>query len=594
MFLLRAKNTYGDKKQQQAYQVRRFNCLYIASVELFMEIGHDQSAMKKTIERTVNNLNLKTITGEPVQLVLNETGIIIQEYKYKDQLANTVLMAHALKRICFTTSFPKKRLYVFVSRLPQEERIFAHFFLMQDKSSGDKIIQELSKAFTNAFKTKKRRTLEKDHRRNLRSQHPVAPPQAQARAQAEAPKVPASPKKRRENPKALSEFLPPPPYADVLNQDQLLQEYNIISPLSAPSAPPLLPNPIPTYPLQPLPFDLPPRQAPPLSRHDPFAPRPSGPAYIQDPFSPQPNNFNPACFQLDPFSDFQFPTQVPKYTPNSALQESDGLPSYNSYNKATDPAFQMERLVSKDELLIDFNSPDYISTPTTKLTRSLSTSNMLDEVRDSSPIPPPPYKTPDLLIPDHEETSPFRSRIKNEQVSRPKSGIYPSLSSGLERGTDFLQTFDDSDINTNGYSHQHDHYELANEPWYQPGLPRDIIIEILQSQKEGAFFIRESLSQPGKLALSVRDSSGVTHYLIIKSRKGYHIENDKIFFPSLSLFVMHHSINRGLLACTLRVGDSNPSYLRSDNLESSDSEAEGEDPIYTSHSLTGSMNVHQH
>ena len=579
MFLLRAKNTYGDKKQQQVSQVKRFNCLYIASFELFVDIGHDQSAMKKTVDRTVSNLNLKTATGEPVQIVLNESGIIVQEYKYKDQLANAVLMAHALKRICFTTSFPKKRIYVFVARLPQEERVFAHFFLMQDKSSGDKIIQELSKAFTNAFKTKKRRTLEKDQRRNLRSQHQLAPQQAQAhpqakpqahpqakpQAQAEPPRAPASPKKRKEKHQPVSEFHPPPPYADILsNEGQFIQQYNMTSPITSPSAPPLYPDPIPSYPPQPLPFDLP-QQAAPLYMIDPFAP------------------------QLETHAT-QLP-QLPNHRPNSALEESDGLPSYNNYNKATDPAF----IVSKDELLIDLNSPDHIATPTTRLTRSLSTSNMLDEVRSSTPDPPP-YRTPDLIVPTNSQEAalpPFRSRISNETVSRPKSGLYPSLSSGLERVTDILLPVDDIDIITNRFSH-HEHYELANEPWYQQGLPRDIIIEILQSQKEGAFFIRDSLSNPGKLALSVRCSSSVQHYLIIQSRKGYQIENDKIFFPSISLLVMHHSINRGVLQCTLTVGDSNPSYLRADHLESSDSEAEGEDPVYTSHALTGSMNLHQH
>ena len=595
MFLLRAKNNYGDKKQPRVPEIPKFNCLYISSVELFMDVGQDQSAMKKTVARTVGNLDLKTVTGEPVQILLNETGIIVQEHKYKDPSANVVLMAHALKRICFTTSFPKKRLYVFVSRLPQEERIFAHFFLMQDKSSGDKIIQELTKAFTNAYKTKKRRTLEKDQRRNLRSQHPVAPPQAQtrteAKTQAHTPKAQASPAKRKEKFQPLSQFQPPPPYADVLSeQEQILQQYDITSPTEVPSAPPLFSYPIPALPQQHLPFDLPP-QAPALFRHDRFAPQPAVPAYTQDPFLPQ---LSPNYYQLDPFSQFEPPLQAPNQRPHSTFQESDGLPSYNSYNKASDPTFQVERMVSKDELLIDLSSPDHIP-PTTKLTRSLSTSNMLDEVRDSSPLSPP-IMPPALNIPNHPDAAlpAFRSRIGNETASRPKSGIYPSLSSGFERGAGSPQSFDDNDFNANGYSHLQEDYELQNEPWYQQGLPRDIIIEILQSQKEGAFFIRESLSQPGKWALSVRDKSSVQHYLIIKSRNGYQLENDKIFFPSISRLVTHHSINRGVLPCTLAVGDSNPSYLRDDNLESSDSEAEGENPLYTSHALTGSMNVQHH
>ncbi|KAI6654788.1 Src-like-adapter 2 [Oopsacas minuta] len=610
MFLLRAKNTYGEKKQP-VYQVKKYSCLYIASVEMFINLGEDVSVIKKTVDRTVHNLNLKTLTGEPVQLVLNENGIIVQEHKYKDSQANDVLMAHALKRICYTTSFPKKRIYVFVSRLPQEERVFSHFFLMQDKSTGDKIIKELSNAFTNAFKTKKRKTLEKDHRRNLRAKHPVAP----APLPLQAPKPQASPKKKKNNPPPQDQFVPPPPYVDVLsNQDQMFQEFDIISPVNTPSAPPLSITPTGpgaffidnAFPLQQA-------QALPAYRNDPFIPQHAEPLYVddpfvsqqdpfapqRDPFAPQRENFAQIDIQQDPFSQFQIFPDSPNRNGCDAMEASDGLPSYNSYNKE----FHLGHQVSKDDLLIDLTSPEHIPAPSGRLLRSLSTSNVLEEVRsDSPPFLPPAYQPPEHVepIPDiptnHQETaaSHFRSRIgnQNEQATRPKSGIYPSLSAGLERNS-FVEPFNAAD-QSHGFSYQDEHYALANEPWFQEGLPRDIIIELLKDQKQGAFFIRESLSQPGKLALSVKGSNNVIHFLIDKSRKGYSVENDKLFFPSISLLVMHHSINRGVLPCTLTVGDSNPAYLRADHLESSDSEAEGEDPIYTTYALTGSMNVQQH
>ena len=610
MFLLRAKNTYGEDKKK-VYQVKRYPCLYVSSVEMFTDLNEDVSVLKKTVDRTVSNLNLKALTGEPVQLVLNENGIIIQENKFKDNQANSVLMAHALKRICYTTSYHKKRIYVFVSRLPQEERVFAHFFLMQDKSSGDKIIKELSNLFTNAFKAKKRKTLEKDKRRNLRAQHPVAAPAPQPQKPV---KVPASPKKakNKSNPPPLNQFAPPPPYVDVTaNQDALFQEFDIISPLNTPSAPPFSPEQTPArnnfagaeafppgygYLPQVPTFDTPPQQATAAYLNDPFLPQPEQPRYIEAPFAPQRANLNLIDVQ-DPFSAFQFFPQSNNVS-SSALEASDGLPSYNSYSRE----FQTEPIVSRDDMLIDLTSPEH--RPTTRLMRSLSTSNVLDEVRsDSPPFLPPAYIAPDspeVPLPPSEpqqaSAPAFRCRIgvQNGSPARPKSGIYPSLSSGLERQRTPMLPFAADDFEPSAISYKDEHFELVNEPWYQEGLPRDIIIELLRDQKEGAFFIRESLSQPGKLALSVKASTAVVHFLIIKSNKGYHVESDKIFFPSISLLVMHHSINRGVLPCTLTVADSNPAYLRADHLESSDSEAEGEDPVYTTYALTNSMNIHQH
>ena len=599
MFLLRARNNYGEEKKK-VYQVKRFPCLYISSVEMFTDVSEDVSVLKKTVDRTVSNLNLKALTGESVQLVLNENGIIIQENRYKDSQANSVLMAHALKRICYTTSYPKKKIYVFVSRLPQEERVFAHFFLMQDKSSGDKIIKELSNLFTNAFKDKKRKTLEKDKRRNLRANNPVAAPAPQHQKPSKAQ---ASPKKakNKSNPPLLNQFAPPPPYVDVTaNQDVMFQEFDILSPLNIPTAPPFSPEQtlaqnnfagaeafppgygfLPQVPT----FDTPPQQATPAYYpNDPFLPQPEQPRYIEDPFAPQRANLNLIDVQ-DPFSAFQMFPQSPNHVPSSALEASDGLPSYNNYSKE----FQAEPIVSRDDLLIDFASPDQL--PTTRLMRSLSTSNVLDEVRSDSP----PFLPPTYIPPESPATPAFRCLgVPNGSPARPKSGIYPSLSSGLERERTSMLAFEADDFEPSAISYKDEHFELANEPWYQEGLPRDIIVELLRDQKEGAFFIRDSLSQPGKLALSVRASTSVIHFLIIKSNKGYHVENDKIFFPSISLLVMHHSINRGVLPCTLTVADSNPTYLRSDHLESSDSEAEGEDPIYTTYALTDSMNVHQH
>ena len=574
MFLLRARNQLNEKK----HRVLKYTCLYIASVELFMDIGPDQSAMKKTIERTVGNLDLKTVSGDSVNLLINNNGIVIQ-----DSRTETLIMAHALKRICFTTSFPKKKIYVFVSRLPQEERIFAHFFLMHDKSSGQKITQELAKAFTHAYKEKKTRSIQRDHRRSMRAQ----PQPLNSGAQRPMPPVPpvasAPPKKNKAKSPPFTGFDPPPPaYADqIVQNEQFLEAFDVESPVHLPSAPPLSAG-VPPY-NPPLPTLYPFSQQPALNNgHYP-------PVANQQLLQPEPQSINsvPAQWAQDPFSPFHASAQPP----NSVL--GDGLPSYNS---ATVELQEGRR--TNDGLLINLDSPEHIQKPATNLYRSLSTSNMLDDTRSFTP-PPPPFQELDMIpqLPFNQPQPPLlepnRVRVAERDVpARPMSGLYPALSYGMEERTHQEPIFE-RNANNIEEDYQLEKYELANEHWFQPGLPRDIIIEILLSQKEGNFFIRESASQTGKLVLSVRSSTDVSHYLIVKTKKGYHLENDKLFFPSLSFLVMHHSINKGLLPCTLSLSDTNPSYLRADHLESSDSEAEGEDPIYTQYAVTNSMKIHQ-
>ena len=58
---------------------------------------------------------------------------------------------------------------------------------------------------------------------------------------------------------------------------------------------------------------------------------------------------------------------------------------------------------------------------------------------------------------------------------------------------------------------------------------RDLALEVLKREPEGAFLVRESNSRSGRLALSVRvplhfHSSGIAHYLIVRAPKGFRIK----------------------------------------------------------------------
>ncbi|XP_077998043.1 uncharacterized protein LOC144451139 isoform X2 [Glandiceps talaboti] len=60
---------------------------------------------------------------------------------------------------------------------------------------------------------------------------------------------------------------------------------------------------------------------------------------------------------------------------------------------------------------------------------------------------------------------------------------------------------------------------LRDAPWFQAGIPREIAMEILQQEEIGAFVVRDSKSHTGSYALSLRvpkevNVSGIANYLI--------------------------------------------------------------------------------
>ena len=63
---------------------------------------------------------------------------------------------------------------------------------------------------------------------------------------------------------------------------------------------------------------------------------------------------------------------------------------------------------------------------------------------------------------------------------------------------------------------------LEEAGWFHAGIPREIAMEILAQQSEGSFVVRESSSQPGYYALSMKAPDGrIVHYLIQSSPGGY-------------------------------------------------------------------------
>lgn len=116
---------------------------------------------------------------------------------------------------------------------------------------------------------------------------------------------------------------------------------------------------------------------------------------------------------------------------------------------------------------------------------------------------------------------------------------------------------------------------LRQAPWYQAGIPREIALEILQQEDVGSFIVRDSTTHPGCFALSVRvpkfeNTSGITHYLILKTQRGVKLKGLDKEWPTLTALVTHHTVMPEMLPCTLRLPRNNKNLTFR--------EAEREDP----------------
>jgi hypothetical protein len=106
---------------------------------------------------------------------------------------------------------------------------------------------------------------------------------------------------------------------------------------------------------------------------------------------------------------------------------------------------------------------------------------------------------------------------------------------------------------------------LDDAEWFQAGLPREIVMELLSQQPEGAFFVRESSSSPGSFALSMMGPEGVVKHFLIEERDNqYCISLSRLpqqpLFPSIPALILHHTLDRGPLPCPLSLSTANPVF----------------------------------
>jgi len=107
--------------------------------------------------------------------------------------------------------------------------------------------------------------------------------------------------------------------------------------------------------------------------------------------------------------------------------------------------------------------------------------------------------------------------------------------------------------------------DLSTAPWFQATMPRELAMSVLMREPLGSFMVRNSTSQPGTLALSLRvpDSfhpEGITHYIIVRHKTGYKIKGFLKQHPSLTSLITHHSVMPELLPVPLNIHRHNPAF----------------------------------
>ena len=101
---------------------------------------------------------------------------------------------------------------------------------------------------------------------------------------------------------------------------------------------------------------------------------------------------------------------------------------------------------------------------------------------------------------------------------------------------------------------------LRATAWYQAGIPREVAMELLEMSENGAFIVRDSQSQPGNFALTMK-ADGLMHHFIIRSTPkgmvlGSH-ESGQPVFPDLGTLIVQYCHEKGCLPCTLSLDSFN-------------------------------------
>ncbi|XP_043267791.1 tensin-4-like isoform X2 [Venturia canescens] len=285
-------------------------------------------------------------------------------------------------------------------------------------------------------------------------------------------------------------------------------------------------------------------------------------------------------------------------TPSS--DESNSPTELNSYKRLTDKPPLIKRLtmgLTGGRDVLGLNSEDDScplvsgsSTPTSPTNRPHSGGYINEAIIDSEGTRAPYNKIPPSETLDNTinasitaknfniennrigHNSPNSGTETNEFKTKRRSQISTSSSSVPADGSTHGSTPTPPPLpeRTDSLNNRSEEGELRKAPWFQAGIPREITLEVLSQEPEGAFMVRESTSKPGCYALSLRvprefQPSGIAHYLIMRTNKGYKIKGFTKEFTTLTALIVHHSVMPELLPCPLSLSRYNPSFVKSDS-----------------------------
>ncbi|XP_015606162.1 tensin-1 isoform X8 [Cephus cinctus] len=308
---------------------------------------------------------------------------------------------------------------------------------------------------------------------------------------------------------------------------------------------------------------------------------------------------------LGPISNEDGPKSISQQsTPSS--DESNSPTELNSYKRLTDKPPLIKRLamgLTGGRDVLGLNGEDDScplvsgsSTPTSPTNRPHSGGYINEAIIDSEGTRAPynkiaPSESLDNSINASITTKNFN--IENNRIGHnsPNSGTETEFKSKRRSQISTSSSSVPADGSTHGstptppplperidsLNNRSEEGELRKAPWFQAGIPsiliflcREITLEVLSQEPEGAFMVRESTSKPGCYALSLRvprefQPSGIAHYLIMRTNKGYKIKGFTKEFTTLTALITHHSVMPELLPCPLSLSRYNPSFVKSDS-----------------------------
>jgi hypothetical protein len=184
--------------------------------------------------------------------------------------------------------------------------------------------------------------------------------------------------------------------------------------------------------------------------------------------------------------------------------------------------------------------------------------------------PPPPY-------PSKPEASDWATSRPAEVVSRPAPAPAPAPAPVPTRSAPAPQQQQQQQqraaANANHAEDDDDDDEddtavLATAAWYHATMPRDDAIELLSAAPEGSFVVRDSQTQKGNFALTMRAAAQMHHFIIRSVPEGFALGNAELrqpSHPSLAALVRHYTRERGCLPAKLYVASVNAGFGAGDD-----------------------------